>query len=184
MKTAGSIILKILAIAVIVVIARVVLLLLFFGGSPKEHYGFDLPGGYRCRTTSYSGRPSTLRGVVIEYKNRDFASYIEKYHIKKFIIGPIVSGYHVYTNTIVGQITRKVSAKQVVDDITHGFSFEMHEMRPGYFIIEQRTKRVYGGLSKSDWMKKLKTFGITEEPMLHKPAWLDGYFGWNKPSDR
>ncbi|MHB1459802.1 MAG: hypothetical protein ACYC1M_00770 [Armatimonadota bacterium] len=68
-------------------------------------------------------------------------------------------------------------------DALHDFTIQISEMRPGYFIIDLHTKRIYGGLSKQAWMNKLKLYGVNKEPKLHKPTFLDGYLGWNKPVD-
>lgn len=159
------------------------LLLSLMGGIPIRYFQFDLPGGYRCQTYRFSGCPPVLQGVVIEYHRGDIALYMEKYNLVAYKVGPNVNGYRVYPNVIVGHVTPNKAIMKPEEDTPFKLNLEIFERRLGYFIIDQHTKIIYGGLSKNDWMKKLKTYGITEEPKLHKPAWIDKYTGWNKPTE-
>lgn len=60
-------------------------------------------------------------------------------------------------------------------------SHDLYERRPGYFILDLRTKEVYGGLNKHNWILKLKSYGITEEPELYEPSWRDEKLRRNEP---
>ncbi|MHB1461258.1 MAG: hypothetical protein ACYC1M_08265 [Armatimonadota bacterium] len=137
-----------------------------FIGWQNSHYYVKLPGGYECYYTS------VFSSVIIH--NTKGSLYLQE----KQAIGPAVGRYHAFNNVIVGQIT-PLRFKP-----PEGIDYGLYEMRPGYFIIDVRTKKVYGGLNMHDWMQKLKAYGITETPKLHKPSWLDMYFGQNKPDER
>lgn len=136
-------------------------------GFMHAHMFIRLPGGYGIYQGDY--------GVALRSYNDPI-----KYYPAKFEVGPNIGGYRVYYNVIVGQIDNPPYDEKGIATFGGPFS----EIRMGYFIIDLRTKMIYGGLSRSDWMKKLKPYGITEEPNLHTPSWLDKYFGWNMPADR
>ncbi len=127
----------------------------------------DFPGGYTLYNNDY--------GLTMTYglkpQNRDSDTKNWPYIMR---IGPNIGGYHVYSNVVVGIIT---SYEREDDYIRVGFSDIGCERRKGYFIMDIIHKKVYGGLSKRDWLEKLKTYGITTEPALHEPHWLDEYFG-------
>ncbi len=90
-------------------------------------------------------------------------------------IGPDVTGYRVYHAAIVGLLSEDPSYALEHPNLYKSL------LSNGYFIINLRTMKVYGGLSKSDWLKKLRAFGITAEPKLFEPSWLDERLGRNKP---
>ena len=131
----------------------------------EAHMYVQLPEGYEMYRIPY--------GVVIENK-RDPV----KFYPEKFKIGPNVGGYHVYENLFVGLIIVHPRDKEGQATL----SWRFNERRLGHFIVDLHTRKVYGGLNTQDWMRKLKIYGITEEPKLHKPSWLDEYTGWNRPS--
>ncbi len=177
----GSIIRRWVVALVVVIALSLGAFLFLFEGYLHEHYVIELPGGYRCRNNNFSGVTPALMGVIIELY-QDQASVIN-YDQLKLKVGPNVNGYCVYSNTIVGIVTMRRNKDISAYDAIHNFTIQISEMRPGYFIIDLHTKRIFGGLSKRDWLAKLKTYGITTEPALHKPHWMDEYRGWNKPVD-
>ncbi len=112
-------------------------------------------------------------GVIIEREVFD-----AKFHIEKSHIGPNVIGYRVYPNVTVGKISKYKKNDRFPIEI---FSSRSYERRLGYFILDLHTTKVYCGLSKQDWIKKLKEYNINDEPKLYKPSFLDDYLGRNKP---
>ncbi|MHB1462766.1 MAG: hypothetical protein ACYC1M_15865 [Armatimonadota bacterium] len=130
------------------------------------HMYINLPGGYDMWRSRY--------GVVMENKKDPLKFWHEKNKI-----GPNVGGYRVYPKVIVGQVTIHPNDHEGYATL----SWDHNERRPGYFIVDLHTRKVYDGLSKQAWLAKLKSYSITDEPKLHKPHWLDEYTGWNKPVD-
>lgn len=94
-------------------------------------------------------------------------------------VGPDVDGYHVYKKIIVGHVVKEVYPYEWGDE--YG---PPREQRPvGYFIIDVRNDIVYAGLTKQQWLDKLRKFGVTSEPKLFKPSVFDKLLRRNRPSD-
>ena len=130
----------------------------------RYHGTTPLIGGYRY---FYSDN-----GVII-----DLSTANEARSLKAADVGPDVDGYRVYPHLIVGHAVKEKDKNYWGDRIpTCGNS------KPGYFIIDMRNDSVYDGLSKQDWLKKLRTLGINSRPHLYKPSIYDGILGRNKPA--
>ena len=129
-----------------------------------NRYGFNLPGGFRLM--------QHFDEVWIQ--NMEFKTVPA---FGRFAVGPNVVGYRVFSNVTTG----KVSPHPKYQDEQNKFPFTNRELRPGYFIIEVNTKTVIGGLTKDDWLRKLYTFGIIQEPELYVPTWRDEKMGKTKP---
>ena len=136
-------------------------------GFMHAHMFIRLPGGYGI----YRGGG----GVVL----RVYDGPINRYPVRREV-GPNLCGYRVYNNVIVGEIDQP---REQIEGSTAS-SNPLVERRLGYFFIDQHSRKVVAGLSKKNWLMNLEKYGITEEPNLHTPSWLDKYFGWNKASDR
>ena len=83
-------------------------------------------------------------------------------------VGPDVDGYRVYRRVIVGHVARtwegeKRPAWLRQDDVR----------MPGYFIIDLRRDTLRKGLSKQEWLEKLRNYGVKREPEFFKPSWYD-----------
>lgn len=90
--------------------------------------------------------------------------------------GPDVDGYRVYRDAIVGHVSRARVRN------SYGDPLPKREPRPeGYFIIDVRIDRVHDGLSKQEWLSKLRAFGLRREPVLHRPSIFDGILRRNRP---
>ena len=93
-------------------------------------------------------------------------------------VGPDVDGYHVYKKIIVGHVAKEVYPNE------WGEYGPPRKQRPvGYFIIDVRNDMVYAGLTKQQWLDKLREFGVTSEPKLFKPSVFDKLLRRNRPSD-
>ncbi len=139
------------------------------------HMYIHLPQNYVLYQVEASG---TQFGARIENKDEQF--HVDPDNGLRRMVGPNIGGYHVYSKIITGQIVPHRN-----DDI-YGQPPEprigyFSDRRLGYFIIDLHTKKVLGGLNKRDWRKKLRTYGITTEPVLFKPSWRDADLGRNKP---
>lgn len=92
--------------------------------------------------------------------------------------GPNVDGYRVYRQIITGHVSN--------GRYTNAFGDPIPKPRPlphtGYFIIDVRIDRAYDGLSKEEWLKKLRSFGVTSEPKLFKPSIYDELLRRNRPT--
>lgn len=91
-------------------------------------------------------------------------------------VGPSIDGYKVYRSVLIGHITANPKLQfEYVDAFTYQNS--------GYFTIDLKTRKFSGGLTKQNWLSKLKSYGITTEPELYKPSWHDERLGRTKPQD-
>lgn len=129
-------------------------------------------GDFVCLTDNYSYWTSP-DGVILEwYPPSENKS--ELYHKLRDRgqrpprVGPDVDGYRVYQRVIVGHVAKtwegeKRPAWLRQDDVRI----------PGYFIIDLRRDTLQKGLSKQEWLEKLRSYGIKREPELFKPAWYD-----------
>jgi hypothetical protein len=109
--------------------------------------------------------------IQAERDDRDFGEYrgIPQ-------VGPDVDGYRVYRDIIVGHTIKGKTRN------AYGDQLPAMEPRPaGYFIIDTRIDRVYDGLSRHEWLKRLGVFGVACEPTLYKPSIYDKILGRNKP---
>ncbi|MHB1460619.1 MAG: hypothetical protein ACYC1M_04980 [Armatimonadota bacterium] len=159
-------------IAVVVCIALAVwFAMIVANGFRNAHMQIHLPGNY----VLYQAEGGGVRyGCVIE--NRHLSAGLQSY------IGPNIGEYRVYARAITGLITPHHNDDDFERHIPSR-STEDRERRLGYFVIDLRTNKVYGGLNEQDWMAKLSKYGISNEPVLHKPSWRDEMLGRNKPSD-
>lgn len=71
------------------------------------------------------------------------------------IVAPHIDGYAVNAEFIIGHVKK---SKYPCDDSV-----------PGYFIVDLETGNVKQGLSKEDWLSKLKKYGIKSAPTLKVP---------------
>lgn len=126
----------------------------------------SLPGGYVLWKTE--------NGAIIRYNPKTIANY-EQGWPDTVSIGPKVDGYHVYSSIITGKVTL------YSPDIEFGAALVKQAIGKGYFIIDLHTKKVYGGLSKSNWMSKLRLYSIHKEPELYASSWRDGRLGRTRP---
>ncbi len=152
-----------------VIVASASALMLVFMGymvmwNLMNRYGFNLPGGFRLM--------QHFDEVWIQ--NMDFKTVPP---FGRFAVGPNVVGYRVFSNAIIG----KVSPHPKYRDEQNKFPLTNRELRPGYFIVDVNTKTVIGGLTKDDWLRKLYTFRIIQEPELYVPTSRDEKMGRNKP---
>lgn len=92
--------------------------------------------------------------------------------------GPSVDGYRVYRKAIIGHTARPRIKTSYGDPIR---ILNPHPV--GYFIIDARTDIVYEGLSKREWLKKLRGYGIVREPRLYRPSAFDEILRRNRPTD-
>lgn len=94
-------------------------------------------------------------------------------------VGPDVDGYRVYEHIITGHVIKEVYPYEWGDE-----GGPPREQRPvGYFIIHVRDDMVYDGLTRQEWLEKLRQFGVTSEPKLFKPSIFDKLLRRNRPSD-
>lgn len=147
------------------------------------HETVPLINGYRY---FYSGNTYYDNGVTIRLFDigKDRTRRIEKNcerngHTQA---GPNVDGYRVYQGVIVGHVT-KPEHHQELNPLCYKRENETmwDASITGYFIIDTRADITYNGLSKSDWIKKLRKIGINSEPKLYKPSIYDKILGRNKP---
>lgn len=130
-----------------------------------------LPGGYAIWDTE--------NGPILRYYPKVLPSDAQGWpHITTF--GPKVDGYHVYRKIITGKITPYLTNAEYAREHM-GDDSNSDEMRKGYFIIDLHTNKEYGGLSKPNWLAKLKSYGITREPILYVPSWRDRPEGRTRP---
>lgn len=130
----------------------------------SNRYGFNLPGGFR----------------LMQHFDEVWIQNMKwKPDDKTYIVGPGVSGYRVYTTVITGCITPNPNDQEFAAKYSNQSSIRVRTL--GYFIIDVQTKKSYAGLNKPEWMRKLNTYGITKEPEIYTPNWLDEKRGRNKP---
>jgi len=93
-------------------------------------------------------------------------------------IGPDVDGYRVYRRIIAGHVAKERDRNSYGDRIP-----TLGNSKPGYFMINLRNNSIYDGLSRQEWLNKLRGFGITSEPHLYRPSIYDELLGRNKPAE-
>ena len=93
--------------------------------------------------------------------------------------GPNVDGYRVYTRVIAGHVVPAGGAKRF-DSFGDPVRWRGGSGRPGYFVIDTREHRLYDGLDKREWRKRLRRLGIKGEPRLYKPSMFDTVLGRNR----
>lgn len=80
-------------------------------------------------------------------------------------VGPRVDGYRTYKQVIIGHVSK------IPGDSPHfSLARDPKECAPGYFVIDAHNDRIYNGLNKQDWLKKMRSFGIDYEPELVRPT--------------
>ena len=111
----------------------------------------------------------------IERAERDEREYLGLQHV-----GPNVDGYRVYDRVIVGHVE---SIRSRNPNYNPDYKYHASDAdKPGYFIIDVTIDEIYNGLSKREWLEKLRGFGIRAEPRLFKPSVFDEFRGRNKPA--
>ncbi len=149
---------------VVLSVAFVIWLVYFLAiGFLNAHIYIKLPGDYVIWNTE----AGNVMQNQLKAPNDDTLEIIT--------IGPDVKGYRVYHTAIVGLLSEDPSYSLEHPNLYKSL------LANGYFIINLHTKKVYGGLSKPDWLKKLRMYGITTEPKLYDPSWRDERLGRNKP---
>jgi hypothetical protein len=92
--------------------------------------------------------------------------------------GPNVDGYHVFAQIIAGHVSPPIRVTSYGDPIR----LADNEIQPvGYFVIDVRHNTIRSGLSKEEWTRVLKSYGINHEPELYKPSIYDKILGRNRP---
>jgi hypothetical protein len=162
-------------ITILILTVAVIFLLYFVWIAVQMNSARPLVNGYR-----YWRMPSS--GVIIrltEASVERIKKIGERGYRELPTVGPDVDGYRVYKNTIVGHVVKEVYPFEWGDQ--YG---PPREQRPaGYFIIDVRNDIVYAGLTKQQWLDKLREFGVTSEPKLFKPSVFDKLLRRNRPSD-
>lgn len=92
-------------------------------------------------------------------------------------IGPRVDGYRVFPDIVAGHVS---APKRSEADYGYQPISSEHEIA-GYFILNTEMHVTYLGLSRHDWLEKLREFQITEEPRLFRPSVFDKWLGRNRP---
>ena len=87
-------------------------------------------------------------------------------HNGAVVIWPDVDGYRLMQFIIVGHTS--IAENQLLPS------------KPGYFLIETKSGKVYEGLEKSAWLSILRKRNIVSIPVLHRPSRFDPIFGYNR----
>lgn len=96
----------------------------------------------------------------------------------------IYSNANLITGPPYGDIAihANVDKYQVIGDLILGHvaqaerSPEKELSRPGYFLIDTKTKTLIEGLDEPDWLNHVKKAGIKEKPNLRAPSRFDAIF--------
>jgi hypothetical protein len=76
----------------------------------------------------------------------------------KFVVGPRVSGYRVFSDIVVGEV--------VLPD----WVVLRKESTPGYFVLDTTTHEVMQGMDKATWQQELRRMGLPDDPALPQPS--------------
>jgi hypothetical protein len=144
----------------------------------REHdYAISLGNGYR-----YFGAKEGLTVIDRAYiseaeRKRVYKVWEEEsrkdgydpYDIGAPRVGPNVDGYRVYRNIITGHVS-----KPKREDSEESGSVSEKCGRTGYFIIDTQANRIQRGLSRNEWRRQLRKYGLHSEPRLLRPTGVPG----------
>lgn len=83
-------------------------------------------------------------------------------HKRSLVIYPNIDKYQIYDNYIVGHVS--------IPDLPPSHT---GDSKPGYFIINTQTHKIYEGLEKQEWVHLLHELNITTSEKLHRPSRFD-----------
>lgn len=70
-------------------------------------------------------------------------------------IEPNIDGYRFRGSLVIGHVTKQDSMS-----------------KPGYFIVDTKTRERHQALTKDKWIEMLKDYGVTKAPRLVRPTGL------------
>lgn len=79
------------------------------------------------------------------------------------VINPNVESYKVIDGLVVGYVT----APEYLSPEEKAVS------KPGYFVLNTKTREVQQGLNKTMWLDTLRLLDVKSEPLLNKPSRFD-----------
>lgn len=114
-------------------------------------YAIRLPGGYSL-VRVYAG------AFLISFRDHDGRRLWGD-----VVVNATVDSYKVLNELVVGHVS-------VLDYMSPE---EKEVSKPGYFILNTKTREVRQGLDKKAWLDSLKAQGVSSEPRLGKPSRFD-----------
>ena len=73
-------------------------------------------------------------------------------------------------------VEANIDSYQVIGDLVVGHSTSAELLpekgfsKPGYFILDTRTRKVLQALDRTTWLSNLAKLGVSEVPVLNKPS--------------